>query len=133
VALSIGALLAVLIALFARGVGLDRDRAFYPTVLIVIGLLYVLFAVIGGSREALLLDGLLCLVFVAAAVVGFRYSLWVVVLGLIGHGMMDLVHHRFVANPGVPVWWPGFCLSYDVVAGLVLGLLIVTKKIRAVG
>ena len=112
---------------------MDRDGAFYPTVLIVIGLLYVLFAVVGGSREALLLDGLLCVLFIVAAVVGFRYSLWVVVFGLIGHGIMDLVHHRLVVNPGVPVWWPGFCLTYDVVAGLILGLLIASKKIRAEG
>jgi hypothetical protein len=31
------------VALFARRVGLDRDRAFYPTVLIVIASYYVLF------------------------------------------------------------------------------------------
>ena len=36
----IGVLLALTVAIFARLVGFDRDRAFYPTVLIVIGSLY---------------------------------------------------------------------------------------------
>jgi len=26
------------------------------------------------------------------------------------------VHHRFISNPGVPAWCPGFCLAFDVVA-----------------
>ena len=40
----IGAVLALSAGLFAMWVGLDRDRAFYPTVMIVIALYYVLFA-----------------------------------------------------------------------------------------
>ena len=35
-ALLVGVLLAVAVGLFATGLGLDRDRAFYPTVMIVI-------------------------------------------------------------------------------------------------
>ena len=44
-ALAIGAALAIFVGLFATGVGLDRDRAFYPVVTIVIATYYVLFAV----------------------------------------------------------------------------------------
>jgi hypothetical protein len=40
----VGAASAVGVGLFARVVGYDRDRAFYPTVLTVVGSLYVLFA-----------------------------------------------------------------------------------------
>ena len=29
---------------------------------------------------------------------------------------MDFFHGRFVANPGVPAWWPAFCGAYDVAA-----------------
>jgi biotin transporter BioY len=39
----IGIILSVGIAWLARFVGFDRDRAFYPTVLIVIASYYVLF------------------------------------------------------------------------------------------
>src|SRR5207249_12220850 len=45
----IGAGLALSVGMLATFVGLDRDRAFYPTLTIVIASYYVLFAVIGGS------------------------------------------------------------------------------------
>jgi hypothetical protein len=48
----IGIVLSVSVPLFARCVGFDRDRAFYPTVLMVIASSYVLFAAITGSDRA---------------------------------------------------------------------------------
>jgi ABC-type Fe3+ transport system permease subunit len=39
------------VAVFARYAGFDRDRAFYPTVMIVIALYYVLFAAMSGSVQ----------------------------------------------------------------------------------
>ena len=45
----VGVVLALGISGLATVVGLDRDRAFYPTLTIVIDSYYVLFAVIGGS------------------------------------------------------------------------------------
>ena len=48
----VGAVLAPLVSVFARLTGLDRDRAFYPTVLLVVASYYVLFAVMGGSLRA---------------------------------------------------------------------------------
>ena len=27
----------------------------------------------------------------------------------------DFFHRFFIDNPGVPRWWPGFCLAFDVV------------------
>jgi hypothetical protein len=52
----VGAGLALAIGIFATVVKLDRDRAFYPTVAIVIALMYCLFAAIGGSTRALVMD-----------------------------------------------------------------------------
>ena len=49
----IGIILALAAFLFARFTGLDRDRAFYPTVMIVIALIYGLFAVLGGDMMTL--------------------------------------------------------------------------------
>ena len=130
-ALAVGALLALAVGLFATAVGLDRDRSFYPTVTIVIASLYALFAVMGGSTNALVLDSVAGLAFLAAAVVGFRSSLWVVVLALAAHGVFDFVHSRVISNPGVPPWWPAFCLAYDVTAAAYLAWLITTDRIRA--
>jgi hypothetical protein len=130
-ALLVGALFALAVGLFARVTGLDRDRAFYPTVMIVIAFLYSLFAVMGASTRALVLESLLGLAFLAAGVIGFRSSLWIVAIALGAHGVFDLAHDAIVSNPGVPGWWPAFCLTYDVTAAGYLAWLLTSGRIRA--
>ena len=123
---AIGAGLALAVGLFATWIGLDRDRAFYPVVTIIVGSYYVLFAVMGGSASALDIESAVSLIFVLAAVLGFKRNMWVVVGALCGHGVLDSVHAQLIANPGVPVWWPAFCLAYDVTAGGYLALRLRT-------
>lgn len=120
----IGFVLALGISIGATAIGFDRERSFYPTVLMVIALLYALFATMAGSTKALLLELLPGALFIIAAVSGFKASLWWAVGGLIGHGVFDFVHGHFISNPGVPVWWPGFCGTYDIVAGVYLAVLL---------
>jgi hypothetical protein len=131
VALLIGALLALAVGFFCTAVGLDRDRALYPTVTIVIAALYALYAVIGGSTQALVLESMAGAIFIAAAAAGFRSSLWVVVTALAAHGVLDLVHGALIFNPGVPAWWPEFCLTYDVMAAGYLAWLLKSARVRA--
>jgi len=132
VAYLIGAVLALTVGVgFGTLVGLDRDRAFYPTVAIVIGALYSLFAVMGGSTRALILEALVGLVFITAATIGFRRSLWVVAIVIAGHGVFDFVHGRLIDDPGVPGFWPAFCGAYDVTAGAYLAWLIKSGRVRA--
>jgi hypothetical protein len=52
----IGVILALAVCVSAPLIGLSRDRAFYPTMLIVIASYYVLFAVMGGSTQAPLVE-----------------------------------------------------------------------------
>jgi hypothetical protein len=127
----VGIALALLVGIFATGVGLDRDRAFYPVVTIVIATYYVLFAVIGDSSQALWLEAMICGAFILIAAVGFWQSLWVVVIGLAAHGILDVVHGTLVSNPGVPEWWPGFCIGYDVSAAAYLTWLLMSGRVRA--
>jgi hypothetical protein len=123
----IGVVLALAVALFAKWVGLDRDRAFYPTLMIVIALLYVLFAVMGGSGRAVLLESIPMVGFVTAAVVGYKKSAWIVVAALAGHGVFDALRGNLIDNPGVPAWWPAFCAAYDLVAAACLGWIVVRR------
>jgi hypothetical protein len=109
----VGIVLSLGVALFARRVGFDRDRAFYPTVLIVIASYYVLFAAMSESVHTVLLESMAMTAFLIAAVAGFKSSAWIVVGGLAGHGVFDAVHGYILENSGVPVWWPAFCLAYD--------------------
>jgi hypothetical protein len=119
------------VGIFATVVRLDRDRAFYPTVAIVIASLYSLFAVMGGSTRALVIESLVGVGFVVLAVLGFWTSLWLVAAGLGLHGVFDLVHGAVVSNPGVPYWWPAFCGTYDVAAAGYLAWLIISRRTRA--
>jgi hypothetical protein len=119
----IGVAVALVVSVFARLSGFDRDRAFYPVLLVVIASYYVLFAVMGGSMHALLVEALVMTAFVIAAVVGFKLTLWIVVVALAAHGIFDFFHGHIVTNPGVPPWWPAFCLAYDVSAGCFLAWL----------
>lgn len=123
-ALMVGVALAVSVGLFATASGLDRDRAFYPVVTIVVAHYYALFAVMGAATHALVLESLGFALFVAAAVAGFRRSLWIVVVALASHGVFDLTHAAFISNPGVPDWWPAFCLAFDVTAAVYLAWLL---------
>lgn len=127
----VGVVLAILVSLGATVVGFDRDRAMYPVVIVVIALLYALFAVIGNSGEALLWESIPIVLFVLAAVLGFRSSLWWAVLGLAAHGVFDLFHAGLIHNPGVPSWWPMFCSSYDLVAAAYLAWLLRSGRLTA--
>ena len=127
----VGACLAFAVGVFATVVRLDRDRAFYPTVAIVIASLYSLFAAMGGSTRALVVESIVGVGFIALAVLGFRSSLWVVVAVLGAHGVFDLVHGTVISNPGVPRWWPAFCLAYDVAAAGYLAWLIMSRRTKA--
>jgi hypothetical protein len=127
----VGAVLALSVGLFATFLGLDRDRAFYPTVMIVIASYYALFAVMGGSAQALAIESIVIVVFLGASIAGFRTSLWLVVAALAGHGLFDFIHGHLIVNPGVPAWWPSFCLSYDVVAAAYLAWLLLRSRVRA--
>src|SRR5437762_12872899 len=120
----VGVLLSSGVALLARWVGFDRDRPFYPTVLIVIASYYVLFAVMSGSVETVLLESIIMTLFAVAAVAGFNASAWIVVAALAGHGVQDAVHGHIVANAGVPAWWPAWCLAYDVGAAGALAWIL---------
>ena len=66
-----------------------------------------------------------------ASVLGFKLNLWVVVGALCGHGVFDFLHAHLLANAGVPVWWPGFCLTYDVTAGGYLAFLLRHARVAA--
>ena len=128
---AIGAVLALGACGLGVVAGFERDRAFYPVMLIVIASYYDLFAVIGGDKGVLGVEIAISLGFAAIAVLGFRVNLWLTVAGLLGHAGLDFVHGQWVANPGLPSWWPAFCATFDAVAGLYLLWALTSKRIDA--
>lgn len=97
------------------------QRWMYAIGLLTLPSLYANFALQAGQpavaiRE--LLHGIpLFVIGLALAFVSVRYSALVVGSLWILHGLYDLAHDRFLANPGVPGWYPVFCFSVDVVVG----------------
>jgi hypothetical protein len=128
VAYVVGAVVALLTYALGKVAGFDRDRAFYATILIVVGHYYVLFAVEAGSTSALIPELAGMTVFVALAVAGFKFAPWLIPAGLAGHGVFDAVHGYLVTNPGVPTWWPAFCGTYDVVIGAAVATLLIRDR-----
>ena len=64
----IGLVLALAVSAYATMLRLDRDGAFYPTVLVVVASYYILFAAIGegagGYERVILIESLIAGVFV---------------------------------------------------------------------
>jgi hypothetical protein len=80
----------------------------------------LLLAAMGGSAETVVVESVAASAFLLFAIFGFKRSLWWVAAAIGGHGVFDFLHPRFIENPGLPSWWPGFCLALDVVFGVVI-------------
>jgi hypothetical protein len=114
----VGVLLAVGIATLAKFTRFDEDRSFYAAVLVIIASYYVLFAVVGDSSHALVWELAIAIAFSTVAIIGALFLPTLVGIGIIAHGLFDLVHDVIIENSGVPTWWPTFCGSLDVLLGL---------------
>lgn len=123
----IGTALALTITASATALGFDRERVFYPAMMIAIATYYVLFAAMSASTSVLIAESLAAGAFLALTAVGFKTRLWLVVAALAGHGVFDFFHHLIIDDPAVPRWWPGFCLAFDVVAAGYLAVLLTRR------
>ncbi|MBL8202097.1 MAG: hypothetical protein JNK40_14105 [Chromatiales bacterium] len=127
----IGIATAALVALLGSVAGFDRERGFYPAILMVVASYYVLFAAIGDSANSLWPEAMVMAAFVVTAVLGFRRNLWLVVVGLAAHGILDLFHASGTVTPGVPAWWPAFCLAFDISAAAYCAYLLLWRAGKA--
>ncbi len=122
----IGAGVGFAIAIAGFFTGLDRERSFSATLLIVIATYYMLFAAVEEQPSRLFLEGLVALPFMTLAVLGQRRWPQLIGGGLVAHALFDVVHGSLFANEVAPSWWPGFCAAID----LVLGLWFITRYRR---
>jgi hypothetical protein len=125
----IGLFLSLAVVGLAILVGLDRERAFYPTVMIVIAAYYILFAAMGAASRVLVIEIVVASGFLLVAIFGYKRNLWLIAIALAGHGVFDIFHPLLFEDPGVPRWWPGFCLVFDVILGGLLAMRLVQRKV----
>ncbi|MHB8060618.1 MAG: hypothetical protein ACYDHO_07290 [Gaiellaceae bacterium] len=101
------------------------DTSFvYAIGLVIIAPVYIGLAVADGRRRVVAVESSVATVFVVVAAVAITGSPWLLVIGLVGHGLKDLWQHRthYVTNTR---WWPPFCLVVDGIAALIIAIEIV--------
>jgi hypothetical protein len=93
--------------------------------LVIIAPIYIGLAVADGRPRVVAAEVGVATVFVVVAAIAVTASPWLVVIGLVGHGIKDLWQYRtrFVANTR---WWPPFCMVVDWVAASVIAVLLVS-------
>jgi hypothetical protein len=96
----------------------------YAIGLALIASVYIGFAVADGRPLVVAAESGVAATFVVVAAAGVTGSPWLLVAGLVGHGLKDLWQHRrkFVANTR---WWPPFCLAVDWAAAAIIAVEIV--------
>ena len=96
----------------------------YALGLALIATVYIGFAVADGRRHVLAAETAVASAFVVVAAAGVTGTVWLIVAGLVGHGVKDMWQHRtgFVAGTR---WWPPFCATVDFVAAALIAVAIV--------
>jgi hypothetical protein len=96
----------------------------YALGLAFIAAVYIGFSVADGRGTVIAVETGVAAAFVVVAAVAVTGSAWLIVAGLLGHGLKDLwqEHTGFVAGTR---WWPAFCATVDVVAAAVIAVAIV--------
>ena len=96
----------------------------YAMGLVLIAAIYIGFAVADGRPKVIVVEIIVASVFVVVAALAITGSIWLVVVGIFGHGLKDLWQHRrrFVATTR---WWPPFCLVVDWVAAPLIAVAII--------
>jgi len=110
--------LAVVLAVFGKLTSYEKDRSFFPTLLIVIASYYLLFAILDGSVSTILIEIAIASFFIVLAIWGSYQFPIIVGAGIALHGIFDFMYGHFYLNNGVPVWWPAFCAGIDIPFGL---------------
>ena len=85
---------------------------------------YIGFAVADGRPKIIAAETVVAGIFVLAAAVAVEGSPWLLVIGLVGHGVKDGWQHRTNFVRGTR-WWPPFCLVVDWVAAAIIAVAVV--------
>ncbi len=115
-------ILAGVTCISARLAGFEREKSFYPLLLIFMALQYLLFSVIDSNKEVIIGEGLVITIILVLSVSGYKINQWWLVTGFAAHSLWDYFHNAIIHNQGVPSWWPEFCLGYNVLIALYLFL-----------
>lgn len=130
VALIIGLLLGFIAIAMAKDI--DLPPRGFALALVVLPLVYMLFALMVGDGHALVLEfayGLPFFIFgIVCFIRGFKGSGLLVISLWVLHAAYDVYHHMLVANAGVPFWYPALCLGFDMMMVIYLIRLVSRQR-----
>jgi hypothetical protein len=96
----------------------------YALGLAVIAAVYIGFAVADGRPVVIAVECSVAGLFVVLAAAGVTGSVWLLVIGLAGHGVKDAWQHR-THYVGGTRWWPPFCAAVDWVVAAIIAIEII--------
>jgi hypothetical protein len=111
---------------------LDSEPWMYAYALLVLPIVYVMFALTDGSGDVAGKELLVGLPWIIAGIVllWFKVPYATAIVGTFWllHAAYDVAHDELFTNPGVPDWYPLACLTTDVVIGGYLLFLALREK-----
>ena len=128
ISLGVGVVVGFAIIALMTSIGMHRDRAVGPILLVAIAAFYPVFAVDDGALSEVILHGGVFLGFLAIAAISYRSRLVIAGVGLVLHGLFDAWAGGMTDGPE-PDWWAPFCLGVDAVLGL---WLILSRPWRSI-
>jgi hypothetical protein len=131
IAVMIGVLGAIGLVLLGRSLAPRRELLVYGIGLGVTAIAYVLFALQRGApARHLALELVGAVLYGSAAILGTRRWPALLAVGWTAHVVWDLFLHPAGSPAFAPVWYPWFCVGFDLpVGGYIAGL--VTTRTRA--
>jgi hypothetical protein len=102
----------------------------YALGLVLVASVYVGFAVADGRPKVIAIESGVTFAFVVVAAAAVTESPWLLVAGLLAHGLKDLWQHRTQFVSGTR-WWPPFCMVVDwIVAAIIAGEIAAGMSLR---
>ena len=101
------------------------------TTLCAIAFIYVGFSLQNNTIQSAVLEISIALGFFALGVIGYMKHHWLIGLGILLHGVWDILHHNEVMiETTIPSYYPVFCLIVDLISGVYF-VLIFRKPLAA--
>ena len=124
IALAVGIMVAVIVIILINQLEKQKATWAYPIILATLPAYYWAFSIYSFNYDALLNEVLIGTLFIASALLGYRFlnSLGQLVLGVgfVIHALYDIVHVNLSGHYIAPTWWPEFCGSVDLLIGFYL-------------
>jgi len=105
-------------------------RLFATAILVAIAFIYVGFSLKDNPTGSIILESGFAIVLFFLAIIGYTRNDSLIAYGIILHGLWDICHHNgILIKTDIPVYWPAFCFTIDIIDGLYF-LMIFKRKAK---